>query len=58
MKLQAGDVILTGTPKGVGPIHANDVVIAGLESDQGQQLAAIQFNAVTREGGFINQAQA
>ncbi|KAL9541604.1 hypothetical protein MBANPS3_009028 [Mucor bainieri] len=58
MKLQVGDVILTGTPKGVGQIHAGDVVTAGLESDQGQHLAAIQFNAITREGGFVNQAQA
>ena len=29
--LQAGDVILTGTPKGVGPLHAGDAVTAELD---------------------------
>ena len=29
--LQAGDVILTGTPKGVGPLHAGDTVTADLD---------------------------
>ncbi|MBU3023328.1 fumarylacetoacetate hydrolase family protein [Aestuariibacter sp. A3R04] len=28
--LQAGDVILTGTPKGVGPLHAGDSITAAL----------------------------
>jgi len=29
--LSAGDIILTGTPKGVGPLHINDTIEANLE---------------------------
>ncbi|KAI8637316.1 hypothetical protein BD408DRAFT_424751 [Parasitella parasitica] len=54
MKLQVGDVILTGTPKGVSAIQAGDVVTGGLETDQGQHIIDIRFNAIEREGGFIN----
>lgn len=28
--LEPGDLILTGTPEGVGPIEAGDVVVAGI----------------------------
>ena len=31
MTLEAGDVILTGTPEGVGPLHANDIVEVEIE---------------------------
>jgi len=30
-KLEEGDVILTGTPKGVGPVKAGDTIEAGIE---------------------------
>lgn len=33
MTLEEGDVVLTGTPKGVGPIVAGDVVTCGIEVD-------------------------
>lgn len=58
MKLQVGDVILTGTPKGVGAIQAGDIVVGGLENNSGQQIADIKFNVVQREGGFVNEAKA
>lgn len=58
MKLQVGDVILTGTPKGVGAIKAGDIITGGLENNQGQQIAGIKFNVVQREGGFVNEAKA
>lgn len=58
MKLQVGDVILTGTPKGVGAIKAGDIITGGLENNQGQQIADIKFNVVQREGGFVNEAKA
>lgn len=32
MKLQAGDVIMTGTPAGVGPVVSNDKITAGIDS--------------------------
>lgn len=31
MALEEGDIVLTGTPKGVGPVEAGDVVKCGLE---------------------------
>jgi acylpyruvate hydrolase len=31
MTLEEGDVVLTGTPKGVGPVVGGDVMTAGLE---------------------------
>lgn len=33
MALEEGDVILTGTPKGVGPVVGGDVMMAGVEVD-------------------------
>jgi len=33
MTLEEGDIILTGTPKGVGPLKGGDVVKCGLEAD-------------------------
>ncbi|CAM3723463.1 fumarylacetoacetate hydrolase family protein [Rahnella bruchi] len=32
--LRAGDIILTGTPHGVGPLHAGDEILAKLNSKQ------------------------
>ncbi|WP_070969544.1 fumarylacetoacetate hydrolase family protein [Vibrio sonorensis] len=34
MTLQDGDIIMTGTPKGVGEIHRGDVFLARLKSDE------------------------
>eukprot|EP01105_Mastigella_eilhardi_P011093 TRINITY_DN2560_c0_g1_i1.p1 TRINITY_DN2560_c0_g1~~TRINITY_DN2560_c0_g1_i1.p1 ORF type:complete len:132 (+),score=33.28 TRINITY_DN2560_c0_g1_i1:417-812(+) len=31
MTLESGDMILTGTPAGVGPVRAGDVITAGIE---------------------------
>ena len=36
--LQRGDVILTGTPSGVGPVTAGDIITAGIDD-----LVQIQF---------------
>ncbi|KAF2278137.1 uncharacterized protein EI97DRAFT_492698 [Westerdykella ornata] len=33
MTLEAGDIVLTGTPKGVGPVTTGDVMKAGLQVD-------------------------
>lgn len=33
MRLEAGDLILTGTPKGVGPIKTGDMIVATLGHD-------------------------
>ncbi|KAJ2826060.1 hypothetical protein IWW50_002560, partial [Coemansia erecta] len=47
MTLEEGDLLLTGTPKGVGPIQAGEHVVAGLEY-QSQELSRIEFDAVQR----------
>jgi 2-keto-4-pentenoate hydratase/2-oxohepta-3-ene-1,7-dioic acid hydratase in catechol pathway len=33
MTLEKGDIVLTGTPKGVGPVVTGDVIEAGLSVD-------------------------
>ncbi len=33
MSLERGDLVLTGTPKGVGPVEAGDVMTAGVRVD-------------------------
>ncbi|OMH86056.1 Acylpyruvase FAHD1, mitochondrial [Zancudomyces culisetae] len=47
MTLEKGDLILTGTPKGVGPIEAGDKVVAGLEYE-GHEVSRIEFDVSTR----------
>ncbi|KAJ2162349.1 hypothetical protein GGF46_000713 [Coemansia sp. RSA 552] len=47
MTLEEGDLVLTGTPKGVGPIQPGEHVVAGLEY-QGRELSRIKFDAVSR----------
>jgi acylpyruvate hydrolase len=55
MKLETGDVILTGTPKGVGEIHAGDVVTAGLcPADTDNDIVNLKLNVIDRVGGFVN----
>ncbi|CAO3646834.1 unnamed protein product [Mucor hiemalis] len=54
MKLEVGDVILTGTPSGVGPIYAGQVVTAGLRpGNQENDLVQLKFDVVDRTGGFV-----
>ncbi|KAJ2510884.1 hypothetical protein GGI11_005318 [Coemansia sp. RSA 2049] len=47
MTLEEGDLILTGTPKGVGPIAVGDRVVAGLEY-KSEELSRIEFEAIAR----------
>ncbi|RIB17694.1 hypothetical protein C2G38_2246250 [Gigaspora rosea] len=47
MRLEKGDLILTGTPSGVGPIFAGDVMTAGLNVGD-KTLSQIEFPAVQR----------
>lgn len=50
--MQEGDLILTGTPSGVGPIVPGDKVECTLKDSTGKQLATLDFNAVQREAGY------
>lgn len=52
MKLEDGDLILTGTPSGVGPIVPGDRVECSLANAAGQELLTLDFTAVAREGGY------
>ena len=42
MTLTEGDIVLTGTPEGVGPVVSGDVISAGLEND-GRRLIEMSF---------------
>ncbi|KAF8584093.1 hypothetical protein K439DRAFT_1171230 [Ramaria rubella] len=56
MTLEEGDLILTGTPSGVGPVVPGDVITAGLSIPLlSEPLAALNFTAVQREGGYTFQ---
>ncbi|KAF9789724.1 hypothetical protein BJ322DRAFT_1043896 [Thelephora terrestris] len=53
MTLETGDVILTGTPSGVGQVKPGDKVECKLEDNStGTELAKIEFEAVEREGKY------
>lgn len=56
MTLEEGDLILTGTPSGVGPVVPGDHVTAELSiPSSSEPLAALNFAAVQREGGYAFQ---
>ncbi|GAA5888118.1 hypothetical protein JCM6882_000287 [Rhodosporidiobolus microsporus] len=52
MKLEEGDLLLTGTPQGVGPIAAGDAITAGLETAEGESLSVLEHLVKNREGGY------
>jgi len=53
MTLEEGDVVLTGTPAGVGPVSPGDKVECSLtDIDTGKELSSISFEAVQREAGY------
>ncbi|KAF1798915.1 hypothetical protein V8B55DRAFT_1521237 [Mucor lusitanicus] len=53
MKLEVGDVILTGTPSGVGPIKAGDVITAGMKPGKADKdIVSLKFNVADRQGLF------
>lgn len=55
MKLEVGDVILTGTPKGVAAIQAGDIVTAGIKPEGHQNdILQVQFDVIDRVGGFVH----
>ncbi|KAH7107639.1 hypothetical protein BKA62DRAFT_684012 [Auriculariales sp. MPI-PUGE-AT-0066] len=53
MTLEEGDLLLTGTPSGVGPIKAGDAISVGLaEPGAAKSICELDFVAVDREGGY------
>ncbi|KAL1713759.1 hypothetical protein EV715DRAFT_258105 [Schizophyllum commune] len=57
MTLEEGDLVLTGTPSGVGPVNPGDKIECGLTTASGDELAALNFDAVQRQGGYSFQAE-
>ncbi|KAL1731249.1 hypothetical protein EV714DRAFT_249238 [Schizophyllum commune] len=57
MTLEEGDLVLTGTPSGVGPVNPGDKIECGLTTASGDELAALNFEAVQRQGGYSFQAE-
>ena len=49
---QEGDLLLTGTPSGVGPVQPGDNVLCALKDAEGKELLKLEFNAVQRERGY------
>ncbi|WFD37667.1 acylpyruvate hydrolase [Malassezia japonica] len=53
MTLEAGDLLLTGTPKGVGQVKAGQKIDAGLQLPGSSKiLAELQLQVKDRAGGF------
>jgi len=52
MTLQEGDLILTGTPQGVGPVLPGDEVECALLGPDKDYLLTLEFKAVQRDGGY------
>jgi len=52
MTLEEGDLILTGTPSGVGPLVPGDKVECTLSDSTGKKLATLNFGVIQREGGY------
>ncbi|KAJ7171912.1 hypothetical protein C8R46DRAFT_1084225 [Mycena filopes] len=52
MTLEEGDLVLTGTPSGVGPVSPGDKVECALADASGKPLSTLDFVAVARAGGY------
>jgi 2-keto-4-pentenoate hydratase/2-oxohepta-3-ene-1,7-dioic acid hydratase in catechol pathway len=54
MTLEKGDVVLTGTPKGVGSVTPGDVMKAGIKVD-GKEVEAgyIEVDVKEKDGGYV-----
>ncbi|KAG8925059.1 hypothetical protein FRC03_012221 [Tulasnella sp. 419] len=53
MTLEEGDLLLTGTPAGVGSIAEGDIITAGLETIDGASLATLEHGVINREKGYV-----
>lgn len=50
MTLEKGDIIMTGTPSGVGPLHTGDSVRAGIEGIQPLEVEVVMGEGPLEEG--------
>ncbi|TIC07616.1 hypothetical protein E3Q08_00606 [Wallemia mellicola] len=56
MRLEEGDVLLTGTPSGVGPLSPGQTVTAGLTQGK-EELDRLELKVVQRQGGYVYQEE-
>ena len=52
MTLEKGDLVLTGTPKGVGPVSVGDLLKAGISNGE-QELAMIEVDVKEKGGMYV-----
>jgi acylpyruvate hydrolase len=52
MTLEEGDLLLTGTPQGVGEVKHGDTMYCGLEDQSGNLLEQLKINVANRVGGY------
>ncbi|SOV04622.1 related to Acylpyruvase FAHD1, mitochondrial [Ustilago sp. UG-2017a] len=52
MTLEEGDLLLTGTPQGVGEVKDGDTMFCGLEDQSGNLLEQLKINVANRVGGY------
>ena len=53
MALEPGDIVLTGTPKGVGAVNPGDVIGAGLSiEDKPIHEASLEFSVEDSQGRY------
>ena len=52
MTLEEGDLLLTGTPSGVGEVKDGDVMHCGLEDQSSNLLEQLKINVANRAGGY------
>ena len=48
MTLEKGDLILTGTPSGVGPVSSGNTLIGKLFDEHGKLMSSIAFPVIDR----------
>ena len=52
MTLEEGDLLITGTPSGVGAVKAGDKMVATLRTQEGKEIEKIEVGVVDRVGGY------
>jgi acylpyruvate hydrolase len=52
--IQEGDLIMTGTPAGVGEMKPDDKITVGLTYPglEGEEISKLEWDCVQREGGY------
>ena len=49
MTLEPGDLVITGTPKGVGPVVTGDTMVGRLEDEEGKEIEEAQIEVTVED---------